>query len=129
MCNRKKQNLKLIPGFLVVALLIASGVLKISGYHPMLLHFVQLGIDGQLPLLGSAEILFALLFLFPSTSKIGLLLLTAYFGGAMAIELPYHMMAGPMIPLVLVWVAAFIRQRSFFIETKKNNASGQPHFT
>ena len=126
MCNRKKQNLKLIPTFLVVALLIISGVLKLSGYHPMLLHFVQLGIDGLLPILGSAEILFALLFLFPSTSKIGLFLLTAYFGGAMSIELPYHMMAGPAISLMLIWIAGFIRQRSFFIETKRNNVTGQP---
>lgn len=126
MCNRKKQNLKLIPTFLVVALLIISGVLKLSGYHPMLLHFVQLGIDGLLPILGSAEILFALLFLFPSTSKIGLFLLTAYFGGAMSIELPYHMMAGPAISLMLIWIAGFIRQRSFFIEAERNKVTGQP---
>ena len=126
MCNRKKKNLKLIPTFLVVALLIISGVLKLSGYHPMLLHFVQLGIDGLLPILGSAEILFALLFLFPSTSKIGLFLLTAYFGGAMSIELPYHMMAGPAISLMLIWIAGFIRQRSFFIEAERNKVTGQP---
>ena len=126
MCNRKKQNLKLIPTFLVVALLIISSVLKLSGYHPMLLHFVQLGIDGLLPILGSAEILFALLFLFPSTSKIGLFLLTAYFGGAMSIELPYHMMAGPAISLMLIWIAGFIRQRSLFIEAERNNVTGQP---
>jgi len=125
MCNRKKQNLKTVPTFLVVALLVVSGFLKISGHHPMILHFVQLGVDGWLPLLGSAEILFALLFLFPVTSKLGILLLTAYFGGAMAIEIPYHMVAGPAIPLILIWVTAFIRQRSLFIETKRNDAISQ----
>jgi len=46
MCNRKKQTLKMLPTFLIVALLIISGGLKISGLHPMILHFVQLGIDG-----------------------------------------------------------------------------------
>ena len=56
----------MIPTFLMVALLAMSGFLKISGHHPMILHFVQLGIDGWLPVLGSAEILFALLYLFPS---------------------------------------------------------------
>jgi len=125
MCNRKKQNLKMIPTFLVVALLVVSGFLKISGNHPMILHFVQLKIDDWLPLLGGAEILFALLFLFPATSKLGILLLTAYFGGAMAIEIPYHMVAGPAIPLILIWVAAFIRQRSLFIQTKRNDAIPQ----
>lgn len=109
----------MIPTFLIVALLIISGGLKISGLHPMLLHFVELGIDEQLPLLGSAEIVFALLFLFPATSKFGLLLLTGYLGGAMAIEIPYHMVAGPMVPLVIVWIAAFVRQRSFFFDGGK----------
>ena len=52
----------MIPTFLIVALLAISGFLKISGHHPMILHFVQLGIDGWLPVLGSAEILFALLY-------------------------------------------------------------------
>jgi asparagine N-glycosylation enzyme membrane subunit Stt3 len=129
MCNRKKQNLKMVPTFLVVALLVISGGLKISGHHPMILHFVQLGIDGLLPLLGSAEILFALLLLFPLTSKLGVLLLTAYFGGAMAIELPYHMVAAPAAPLILIWVAAFIRQRSLFFETKRNSTIPQTQFT
>jgi hypothetical protein len=125
MCNRKKQTLKMIPTFLVVALLIISGGLKISGLHPMLLHFVQLGIDDYLPVLGGAEIFFALLFLFPATSKLGLLLLTAYFGGAIAIEIPYHMMAGPGVPLVLIWIAAFVREPMFFIGSKRKAASSQ----
>jgi hypothetical protein len=129
MCNRKKQTLKMIPTFLIVALLAISGFLKISGHHPMILHFVQLGIDGWLPALGNAEILFALLYLFPATSRLGLLLLTAYFGGAMAIEIPYHMMAGPAVPLVLIWIAAFIRQRSIFIKTKQDGATAQPQFS
>jgi hypothetical protein len=129
MCNRKKQNLKMLPTFLIVALLIVSGGVKISGLHPMLLHFVELGIDDQLPLLGIAEIIFALLFLFPSTCRLGFLLLTAYFGGAMAIEIPYHMVAGPAVPLVLIWIAAFIRQRSLFLDTKQKNASAQTQFS
>jgi len=119
----------MIPTFLMVALLVVSGCLKISGHHPMLLHFVQLGLDGQLPILGSAEILFGLLFLFPATSKLGLLLLTAYFGGAIAIEIPYHMMAGPAVPLILIWIAAFLRQRSVFIEIKRNNSPQQTQFS
>ena len=115
----------MIPTFLIVALLIISGGLKITKFHPMLLHFVELGIDGQLPLLGIAEIIFALLFLFPATSKFGLLLLTAYFGGAMAIEIPYRMMAGPAVPLALIWIAAFVRQPSFFIERKSVQRQAQ----
>lgn len=119
----------MIPTFLIVALLAISGILKISGHHPMILHFVQLGIDGWLPLLGSAEIIFALLYLFPVTNQLGLLLLTAYFGGAIAIEIPYHMIAGPAVPLVLTWIAAFIRQRSLFIKTKQEGATSLPQLS
>ena len=101
----------MLPAFIVVSLLIISGGLKISGYHPMRLHFVELGVDDYLGLLGAAEILFALLFLFPATTRLGLLLLTAYFGGAIAIEIPYHMVAGPAIPLALIWIAAYISNK------------------
>jgi hypothetical protein len=115
MCNRKKQSLKMLPGFIVVSLLIISGMLKMSGHHPMLLHFVELGVDDYLGLLGAAEIILGLLFLFPPTSRLGLLLLTGYFGGAIAMEIPYHMVLGPAIPLMLVWIAAFIRERKLFV--------------
>lgn len=104
----------MIPTFLVVSLLIISGGLKLSGHHPMLMHFVELKVDDYLPLFGIAEIIFALLFLFPITSKIGLLLLTAYFGGAIAIEVPFQMELGPAVPLVLIWIAAFVRSRNFY---------------
>jgi len=113
----------MIPTILIVSLLIISGGLKLTPYHPMLLHFVQLGFDAYLPLLGIAEISFALLFLFPVTARLGLLLLTAYFGGAIAIEIPYQMVAGPAVPLGLIWIAAFIRQPSLFIEKKHLVAS------
>ena len=84
----------------------------------MLLHFVQLGVDDYLSLLGAAEILFGLLFLHPLTTRLGLLLLTAYFGGAIAMELPYDMVAGPAIPLVFIWIAAFTRQPALFMDSK-----------
>src|SRR5688572_22760447 len=116
MCNRKKRSLKMLPAFIVVSFLIISGMLKISGYHPMLLHFVELRVDDYLGLLGAAEIVFSLLFLFPATTRLGLLLLTAYFGGAIAMEIPYHMALGPAIPLMLVWISTFINQPGGFVK-------------
>jgi hypothetical protein len=121
MCNRKKHSLKILPGFIVVSLLIISGMLKLSGHHPMLLHFVELGVDEYLGLLGVAEIILALLFLFPPTTRVGLLLLTAYFGGAIAMEIPYHMVFGPAIPLIMVWIAAFIREPKLFVKPQPAN--------
>ena len=111
----------MLPSFLAVSFLIISGGLKISGYHPMRLHFVELGVDDYLSVLGLAEIFFGLLFLNPSTKRLGLLLLTAYFGGAIAMEIPYGMAAGPAIFLVFIWIAAFVRQRGIFFELERKS--------
>jgi hypothetical protein len=114
MCNRKKSTIKMIPVFAVTAIIVISGLLKIAGIHTN--HLEEMGLSTTLiKLLGAGEIIFSLLFLFTPTSKIGLLLLTAYFGGAMAAEIPYHQVAAPLVPLALVWVVAFIRQRSAFL--------------
>jgi hypothetical protein len=114
MCNHKKKDVKIIPTLIVSALLIFSGMAKLTGLHPMIPHFVEMGLGSYLKLLGSLEILFTLLFIIGRTQLIGLLLLTGYLGGAMAAELPYGMVAAPAIPLILVWVAAGIRQPSTF---------------
>ena len=118
MCNKKKSLGRKLPLYFITAMIIVSGSLKITGMHPMLDHFTEMGLGpGLIKLLGIAEIIFSLLFLVHSTSRIGLLLLTAYFGGAMAAEIPFHQVAAPLIPLVFVWVAAFIRQPSAFLPT------------
>ena len=122
MCNRKKQSLKMIPAFLVSVIIIISGVLKISGHHPLLPHFAEMGFAGYVPLFGGLEIVFALLFLFPKTVNLGLLLLTAYFGGAMAVEIPYGMLAAPALPLALVWMAAWVRYPNLFVQRKTNQS-------
>ena len=118
MCNKKKSFGRELPLFFITALIIISGSLKITGLHPMLDHYTELGFGpGLIRLLGIAEIIFSLLFLLTPSSRIGLLLLTAYFGGAIAVEIPFHQVGAPLIPLVFVWVAAFIRQPSAFLPT------------
>lgn len=75
-----------------------------------------------LPFLGMAEVCFALLFIPRKTMKLGFILLSCYFAGAMATELSHGMTpASPTITVVVVWIGAFIRDRSIFIslaETK-----------
>jgi hypothetical protein len=122
MCNKKKSIRRQLPLFFVTAILILSGSLKLAGIHPMLGHFAEMGFDPLLiKLLGTAEIVFSLLFLFTPTSKIGLLLLTAYFGGAVAAEIPFHKVVAPLIPLAFAWIAAFIRQPSNFLPARSSS--------
>ncbi|HET9824048.1 MAG TPA: DoxX family protein [Chitinophagaceae bacterium] len=122
MCKEKKSTIKKIPLSLITTVLIISGILKISGIHPMVGHFVNMGLTPALiKVLGTAEIIFSVLFIYPATRKIGLLLLTAYLGGAMAAEIPNHHVTAPLIPLAFVWVAAFLRQPSDFLPATSNN--------
>lgn len=117
MWNKIKTALPLVPAFLVAAALIISASLKIWGNHPMLHHFVEMGFYPWLSFLGAAEIIFAVLFILPQTTRIGLLLLTAYFGGAIAVEVPYGQMAAPFVLLLLIWLAAWLKQPSLFQKT------------
>jgi hypothetical protein len=82
----------------------------------MLDHFITMGLSVTLvKIFGVAEVMFSLLFAYPRTSKIGLLLLTGYFGGAIAAEIPFHQVMAPVMPLALVWIAAFVREPSNFL--------------
>jgi DoxX-like protein len=111
--------IKKIPTLLIAGMLTISGILKIAGIHPMLDHFITMGLSVMMvKVFGAAEVIFCLLFIYPRTTKIGLLLLTGYLGGAIAAEIPFHQVMAPMMPLALVWVAAFVREPSNFLPVK-----------
>ena len=57
----------------------------------------------------------AALFVIPVTMKLGFLLASCYFAGAIATELSHDALtASPFIPLVLLWIGAFVRDSSIF---------------
>jgi DoxX-like protein len=98
------------------ALLIAlSGVLKLSGNPKIVETMGALGVGRHVRLLGVMEVAFAALFVVPATMKLGFLLASCYFGGAIATELSHDALtANPFIPIVLLWIGAFVRDRSIF---------------
>ena len=100
----------------VPALLIAlSGVMKLSGNPALLEAMTTLGVRRYVPLLGAMELTFATLFVIPATFKLGFILASCYFAGAIATELSHDALkANPFIPIVLLWIGAFIRDRSIF---------------
>jgi hypothetical protein len=79
--------------------------------------------SGMLPYmkgLGITELLFVSLFLWPRSLRIGFFLLTAYFGGAMAVELSQHIFfIMPAVILAMVWLAAWLRDASLFSAVHK----------
>ena len=100
----------------IPALLIAlSGVLKLLGNPKIVEAMTALGVGRHVRLLGVMELAFAALFVVPATMKVGFLLASCYFAGAIATELSHDALkANPFMPLVLLWIGAFVRDRSIF---------------
>jgi hypothetical protein len=100
----------------IPALLIAlSGVMKLSGNAKLLETMTTLGVGRHVRLLGVMELAFATLFVFPATFKLGFVLASCYFAGAIATELSHDALkVNPFIPIVLLWIGAFIRDRTIF---------------
>jgi hypothetical protein len=101
----------------IPALLIAlSGVMKLSGNQKLLEGMTALGVRRYVLLLGVMELTFAALFVVPATFKLGFILASCYFAGAIATELSHDALkVNPFIPIVLLWIGAFIRDRSIFL--------------
>jgi DoxX-like family len=100
----------------IPALLIAFlGVLKLTGNPRVTEEMSKVGVGRYLRLLGVMEIAFAALFVVPVTMKLGLILASCYFAGAIATELSHETLkVNPFIPIVLLWIGAFIRDRWIF---------------
>jgi len=100
----------------IVSLMIGgSGIAMLAGVKKVADGLIEVGVGNYLILLGVMHIAFVLLFLYPKTFKLGFLLLCCYFGGAMATELSHGKAVGGAFPLVLIWIAAFLRDRTIFI--------------
>jgi DoxX-like protein len=101
-----------IPALLIALL----GVLKLSGIPKIVEEMSTLGVGRHIRLLGVMELVFAALFVIPATMKVGFILACCYFAGAIATELSHDALkVNPFIPIVLLWIGAFIRDRSIFV--------------
>ena len=99
---------------LAVLMIVFSGVMKFIGGEEITLTMEKLGVQPYVLILGSMEIIFALLFLFKPTMKIGFILLTCYFSGALATELSHGTPFNAILPLGLVWISAYLRDKTIF---------------
>ncbi len=125
--HKKMIKVRKIAAIIVTALAILmtvfSGVMKLSGGDEMVKTLSAMGVANYVILLGCMEIVFAALFAIPRTMKLGFILLSCYFAGALATELSHGTPLNALTPIILVWVAAFLRDSSVFfpasVETAK----------
>jgi hypothetical protein len=98
----------LIVGFTIVG--------KIFRSPQVLEQMDKLGFQEELLLLAGIEILALLLYVFPKTFNLGFFLLTAYYGGAIAVNLNSPLDTIPAIVfLALIWILSFIRRPKLFL--------------
>src|SRR5262249_48635397 len=89
------------------------GVLKLTGNPRVAEEMSKVGVGRYLRLLGVMEVAFAALFVVPATMKLGFILASCYFAGSIPTVLSHEALkVNPFIPVVLLWIGAFIRDRS-----------------
>ena len=89
--------------------------MKLAAAPSLVGIYSKIGLLSWLQALGAIELIFLTLFLLPRTMKLGFLLLTGYFGGAMAVELSHgSVFIAPGIILSVTWIAAYLRDASIF---------------
>lgn len=100
---------------LLTLMLLFSAVMKLVAAQPVVEVFTKWGLMNHMVLIGIGELVSALLFAIPRTHSLGVLLLSAYLGGAIVTHMqhgePYF---SPAIGLVLVWLTAYLRQPEMF---------------
>lgn len=111
MTTKTKNIIGWVLSGVIGLMLCASASDKILGSE----HAVQMAASFGLPaksyaILGTIEILSVLLFLYPRTGILGLLLVSSYFGGAIATHLQHQQnIVFPIAIEAFVWIAAIIR--------------------
>ncbi len=95
---------------LLTALFVGSAAGKLLRAEQVDEMFRKWGLENELLLIGVGELVSALLFVIPKTHSLGVLLLSAYMGGAIVTHMqhaePYVIQS---VILALIWVAGVLR--------------------
>lgn len=92
-------------------MLLLSAALKIAHVPPVVRQLGALGFDGnKLMFIAALEIVSAILFLVPLTRSFGLLMVSAYLGGAIAAHVGHDQpFIQPAIVLAILWLGVWLR--------------------
>ncbi len=118
---KTKKYLANVLLLLTTVMVILSGLMKAIQLPWSVNGLVKFNLADAAIALGLMEMTFAVLFIFPKTMRIGFILLSCYFAGAMATELSHDgSMFNPAVPLSLIWITAFLRDKYIFIGAPKS---------
>ena len=103
--------LLLLPSLMIVL----SGVMKLTGGQQVVEGLTKMGLGSYIKVFGIIELISVALLLYPKTFKIGFLLLCCYLGGALSIELAGGQPPMAALFLVILWIGAYLREKSVFV--------------
>ena len=93
--------------------LLAAAITKFAHLPPVVAQLTNAGFGGEkITLVASLELLSALLFLFPAARSLGLLLASAFLGGAVATHVQAGEYVGAFAPALFIfvcWLGAWLR--------------------
>jgi DoxX-like family len=111
--DRGKRIAGWVPHILIGGLMIFAGSGKVFGFAPpeIVEQLKNGGLGDQIQLIGAGELITAVLLLLPWTESLGVLLTSAFWGGAIC----FHMSHGEpyvfqSVLLVLSWLGAWLRE-------------------
>jgi len=112
---KAKKIITIIFTVLAVFMPVMSGVVKLTGSMGIVEKMNEAHVGQYIIILGIMELVFAALFVYEKTMKTGFILLSCYFAGAMGTELANAAPFNAVLPMVLLWIAAFLRDRGIFL--------------
>ena len=105
---------------LITLLLVFSAIMKFLRVPEVLAAVDKWNLRDELMLIATGELISAILFFIPRTHSLGVLLLSAYMGGAIVTHMqqdePYYVQA---IFLLVVWIAAYLRNPAVLYSFRK----------
>jgi len=134
MNNHPNHRIRSLVGkvlvFLPGVVVLMSGVVKLIGVPGVVHQMATMGFTGgRYTLVGTLELLCAGTFLYPRSRSLGLLLLSAFLGGAICVHVQtaeIQKAIGPAILLAQAWAGTWLRHPEVFWSwTKTYAASGK----
>jgi uncharacterized membrane protein YphA (DoxX/SURF4 family) len=120
MQTKTKKIVNIIATAIPAMMVLLSGFMKLAGAKSVVDKLSAMGVGPYIPLFGVMEIVFAILFIIPKTMRLGFVLLSCYFAGAIATDLSHGgSIANALIPVSLVWIGMFVRDKSAFVPFTK----------
>jgi hypothetical protein len=124
--DSRKRVVGLVLHALIGGLMIAVGTPKLLGLAPPE-QVERLGLTDSIRLIGAGEIIAGILLLIPRTLSLGILLTSAFWGGAICL----HMSRGESYLLqsallVASWVGAYLRYPAVLGDLWKNQNRSEP---